>query len=181
MTGAIELPEPGADLFAVLGLPRAVDLTRDVVEEAYMERARRWHPDRFSGADVATRRRVLEASAAVNEAHATLRDPARRAEYLCKLGGVDLDSSDPERGAPRPDPEFLADMIERREAVAAAAAAGPDALEELREGVEDELHGALAGALGALRAGDVRRAARALVVRRYLARLLDEIDEALAA
>ena len=55
-----------------------------------------------------------------------LRDGVRRAEYLVKLGGVDLDSSDPQSGAPHLTQAFLIEMIERRERLDEVRGAGED-------------------------------------------------------
>jgi molecular chaperone HscB len=162
------------DLFAVLGVPPRFEIDRDALERTYLERAAAVHPDRFVGGTSSQRREAMERSALVNEAYRTLRDPVLRAEYLVKLGGIDLDSSDPVSGAPPMDETFLVDMIERRELVDQARAEGT--LERLRARVEDELEDAFDDAVALLRGGDVQAAARGLVVRRYLQRLLDEID-----
>jgi len=119
----------------------------------------------------------MERSAAVNEAYKTLRDPVSRAEYLVKLGGVDLDSSDPETGAPSMGQAFLVEMIERREQVAEARAKGRTALVELGGAVDDEIDELMDAVQSQLAAGDTNAAAQTLVVRRYLQRLLDEIEE----
>src|SRR5690606_27651300 len=140
----------------------------------YLERSRRYHPDRHVGADSATRRASVEHSSALNQAYRTLRDPVERAEYLVKLGGTDLDSSDPKSGAPHPDQAFLIEMIERRERLEELDGAGEDALDSLRDEVEDELDKVFAGAVAALASADVRGAAAALVHRRYLRRFIDE-------
>ena len=172
--------DPNLDHFARLGLERAAKLDRDALEDAYLERSRVVHPDRYATADSGTKRAALEHSSALNEAYATLRDPVRRAEYLVKLGGVDLDSSDRQTGAPHPSQAFLIEMIERRERLAEISEAGEDALDELRDEVEDELEGVFASALSALAKPDIQAAAAALVHRRYLQRFLDEIDAAAA-
>jgi len=83
---------------------------------------------------------------------------------------------DPVGGAPAMSQAFLVEMIERREAVAEARAAGPAALDALRDGVEAELDDALDRAVEALAQERTLDAARALVERRYLQRLLDELD-----
>jgi len=172
--------DPALDHFARLGLERAWALDRDALEDAYLARSRQVHPDRHATADAATRRAALEHSSAVNEAYATLRDPVRRAEYLVKLGGIDLDSSDPETGAPHPNQAFLIEMIERRDRLEEVAEAGDDALDELRDEVEDELDAVFSTAVAALAPAklDIEAAAAALVHRRYLQRFLDEIDAA---
>ena len=175
----MDLPPTSTDPFAVLGLPRSVDLDRATVDRAYFAASEAAHPDKVAGGDEAARRRAELAAARINEAYRVLKDRVGRLEALCRLGGIDLDSTDPDHGAPMPDQGFLVEMIERREQVAEAAAEGEDALEDLRDGVEAEIDGAVREAEAALRAGQVREAAKALVRRRYLARLRDEIDEAL--
>jgi molecular chaperone HscB len=163
-----------SDHFATFGLPRAWELDRSDLERRYLELSRAVHPDRFG--DGPEKRMAMERAAAVNEGYRTLRDPVRRAEHLVQLGGIDLDSSDAEHGAPKMDAVFLADMIERREELEARRGRGPAALEELRERVQDEIDAEMQRALASLRVGDVAAAARRLVARRYLQRLLDEID-----
>lgn len=170
------MAEAASDHFARLGLPRRHALDRDALEHAYLQRAQQVHPDRFAGGSSAERRVAMEQSAALNEGYRILRDPVRRAEYLCRLGGIDLDRSDPVGGAPAMSQAFLVEMIERREAVAEARAAGPAALDALRDGVEAELDDALDRAVEALAQERTLDAARALVERRYLQRLLDELD-----
>jgi molecular chaperone HscB len=170
-------PSP-SDFFAVLGLLRQFDLAAEAIEREYLARAAAVHPDRFVGGGSAQQRQAMERSSAVNEAYRTLRDPVARAEYLVKLGGIDLDSSDPQTGAPAMDQLFLVDMIERREAVAEAREGGDAALDDLRARVEDERDAVFDRAVAQLSAGDVGPAARSLVARRYFQRLIDEIDGA---
>ena len=160
----------------MLGLDRGHALRRDDVEKAYLARAAAAHPDRVAGHDAATQRRALEASAAINEAYRVLRDPVSRLEYLVKLGGIDLDSSDPQTGAPSPDQAFLMDMIERREQLGDARAKGQAAAEAFRAEVEEAEEDALDRATAAFDGGDLRGAAQWLVHRRYWQRLLAEIE-----
>lgn len=161
--------------FELLGQPQQYAIDRDALESNYLERAAATHPDKFQGADASQQRRAMEVSAAINEAYRALRDPVKRAEYLVKLGGLDLDSSDPQTGAPQMPQAFLIDMIEQREKVAEARAG--DSLDGVRDDVEEKLDEALDQAISHLASGDTRPAAEQLVVRRYLQRLLDEIDE----
>ncbi len=93
-----------------------------------------------------------------------------RAEYLVKLGGIDLDSSDPRTGAPRPTQEFLIEMIELRERLAEGEAAA------VREEIEARAEQSLDAGIAALARGEVAVAARELVARRYFQRFLDEVD-----
>lgn len=68
--------------------PDADDAT---VRRAYVEQARRYHPDR-AGGDAARMR-------AVNDAWATLRDPARRAQYDRSLRATPSPAPAPARAA----------------------------------------------------------------------------------
>jgi molecular chaperone HscB len=169
--------DPSLDHFARFGLERGCRVSRDALETTYLELSRRFHPDRFAAADPRTRRMAMEHASLVNEGYRTLRDPVRRAEYLVRLGGIDLDSSDPETGAPRPDQSFLIEMLERREHLEDLRG-NADALAELRDEVEAEAEAELDRAVSALDGSDVRGAAFALMSRRYLARFLDEIEAA---
>ena len=64
----------------------------------------------------------MEQTTALNEAYKTLKDPVRRAFYLLKLHGVDLDRED--AGAQKDMPlEFLEEVMELREALDEAIAA----------------------------------------------------------
>lgn len=183
-SSSLEAFDATLDHFARFGLARRWQLDRDALEDRYLEVSRRVHPDRHANADAATRRAALEHSAALNEGYAVLRDGVRRAEYLVKLGGIDLDSSDPKTGAPHPEQSFLIEMIERREQLEHLIETGADedALDELRDDVQAELESMLDRAIAGLQfdheRGDVRAAAAALVHRRYLQRFLSEIDAA---
>lgn len=87
-----------------LGLPGrfAVDVTE--LERAYLESSREVHPDYH----VVSGDRDESASAALNEAYTTLRDPFRRAEYLLQLGDT------PAVAVPQ-SPAFLTQAMELRE------------------------------------------------------------------
>lgn len=164
-----------SDYFALFDLPRRYAVDRNTLEDRYLQRAAVVHPDRFSQAASSERRKAMEASAELNAAYRTLRDPVQRAEYLVRLGGIDLDSSHPTTGAPKMPEAFLIDMIDRRDAIEEARANGTRALSSYRNRVEEEAEDTLDLALEALERDDVREAARLLVVRRYLQRLLDEL------
>lgn len=167
--------QPEADHFSLFGLPRRHFVDRAAVEARYLELSRAAHPDNFVGEGAARQREAMERASEINSAYRTLRDPVRRAEYLVKLGGVDLDSTDPQRGAPHPSRAFLIEMIELRERVDEG---GLDALERVRAEVEGRADAALDAAVAALDAGEVRAAAEHLVARRYFQRFLEELEAA---
>lgn len=103
------------DHFARLGLPRRFALGADELERAYLARSRAVHPDYHLDGATADRDASLELSALLNEAHATLRDPFARAEYLLALSGGPTAAE--QKQVP---PAFLAEMLDAREEVEAA-------------------------------------------------------------
>jgi molecular chaperone HscB len=186
------------DHFARLDLPRAVRLDRGALETAYLERSARWHPDRVATADGPTRTRAMLEASALNEAYATLRDPVKRAEYLCRLAGIDIETATPAtafgtvapanersrvehggalRPARHPGSAFLGEMIELRERLDDLDS--DEARDELLEEMERECSRLRENALSALDAERVDDAADALVRLRYVSRFRDEVAAAL--
>ena len=76
-----------ADDFELFGLPRRFALDRGELESRRRALQAEVHPDRFAGADAASKRAAMQSAVRVNEAYARLGDPLRRAAYLCELAG----------------------------------------------------------------------------------------------
>jgi curved DNA-binding protein CbpA len=70
-----------ASLYEILALPD--NPRQDEIQAAYHDLAKKFHPDRFQSKDYSTavRRKVEQLFGLVNEAYATLRNPASRADY----------------------------------------------------------------------------------------------------
>jgi molecular chaperone HscB len=115
------------DPFAILGLPRRFDVDLRAAEKNHRELSRVLHPDKYASGTATERRDALTKAADVNEAWRIVRDPVRRAEALFTLAGVAVG----ETNEPKPDPELLMDVLEKREALADAKGAG-DATKALR-------------------------------------------------
>jgi molecular chaperone HscB len=96
--GAIQPPDLALDFFGVLGVPRKYSLDLGAAEARFKELSRQLHPDRFAKADPRARRASLQQSVLLNEAWRTIRDPVRRAEYLLRLVGREID---PDEGRAR--------------------------------------------------------------------------------
>lgn len=105
------------DHFSLFGLPVRFALDSEALERAWRAVQAAVHPDRFSGGTDAQRLLALQYSTRINEAHDTLRDPLRRAAYLCALNGVAVDA---ERNTAMPA-EFLMQQMEWRESLEDAA------------------------------------------------------------
>src|SRR5262245_38765908 len=111
---ALQPVADGADLFAILGLPRRLTVDAADLERRYHEASRRVHPDRHSTAGDRERELSLAASAAVNRAYRTLRDPVARGRYWLELHGTRV----AERGQQVP-PALVAEVFETQETLEA--------------------------------------------------------------
>jgi molecular chaperone HscB len=173
--------------FEIFGLAPSVELDVSALEEKYRALALQAHPDRAAGADAATRRKMAEQTASLNEALKVLRDPVRRAFYLLKLRGVDLENETAAAKQKMP-PEFLEEVMERREALDAARQSKDLAkAQAMGDEVRGLLDAALAKAKAALGRPDEAAMAEAtleLARVRYFTRYLEEVeaieDEALS-
>ena len=119
--------------FDLFGLPARFRLDAAALEAAWRRLQSQVHPDRHAAGSDADRRAALQASARVNEAYRTLREPVGRAEYLLALRGIEA-LRETDTALPM---DFLERQLERREDAADAAAARDAAA--LRA-VQDEVH-----------------------------------------
>src|SRR5919106_3288880 len=118
--------------FQLFGLSTRYRVDLDALDVAYRKLQTEVHPDRFASAGDAERRIALQASARVNEAYRTLKDPVQRAQYLLSLNGIDA-VGETDTQLPL---EFLERQLERREEASEALAAEDErALSSLREAV----------------------------------------------
>lgn len=163
------------DPFALLGLEPRFDLGVGEIDRAWLARSARAHPDRAG--DPVQAAEAVRAAAILNEARQILRDPFRRAEALLDRRTTPA----PRREASLP-PEFLSEMMERRERLEDAMASSDrgvldrelaDLGEERRRAL-DRVAREFSGA-GALLEGAAETRIRAsLHVIRTLDRLLEE-------
>jgi molecular chaperone HscB len=100
------------DHFAFFQIPRKMALNESELEAQYYELSRRLHPDFFMNAPAVKRILSLEASARLNEAYKTLKDPIERAVYL-----VEQESGKLEENDSRPPAELLEEILDAQEAV----------------------------------------------------------------
>jgi molecular chaperone HscB len=174
--GAILPPDPAVDHFTVAGVARGYALDLAELEERFREQSRKLHPDRFTTADARARRASLQWSVKLNEARRVLKDPIKRAAYLLSLNGVQVPAMAP--------PALLMEILELREALGEARAAGDDQkIQAMASAMRARLGEALRAVAEELGAARFERAAAQLVAIRYFARFMDEVgahDEALA-
>lgn len=101
------------DDFTLLGLPEAFALDAALLEQHWRRLQAEVHPDRFAAEGAAAQRIAMQWAVRVNEAYQRLKDPLRRAAYLCERRGTPLQA---ERNAAMPR-EFLQQQMAWREAL----------------------------------------------------------------
>ncbi len=115
--------------FELFGLPQRFAQERARIDERWKELQREAHPDKFTAQGSAAQRVALQWSVRINEAYQRLKDPLKRAEYLCELRGAPIEAHS-NTAMPR---EFLMEQMEWREALDEAE--GEEELEALSDRV----------------------------------------------
>lgn len=116
-----------SDDFELFGVPRRFAQDRAVLDARWKELQREAHPDRFAAQGAAAQRVAMQWSVRINEAYQRLKDPQKRAAYLCELHGAPIQAED-NTAMPA---AFLMQQMEWREALDEARDA--DALDALDE------------------------------------------------
>ena len=164
------------DHFTLFGLPRRQALDRAQLDERRRELQAQVHPDRFAAEGAEAQRVAMQWAVRVNEAYQTLKDPLRRAAYLCELAGVPIDA---ERNTAMPA-SFLMQQMQWREALDEAE--GADAVERLDEQVAREERAALARLATLLDdEGDAKAAAAEVRALMFVAKFREDVAKRLEA
>jgi molecular chaperone HscB len=99
--------------FELFGLPERFAQDRAAIDARWKELQREAHPDRFAAQGPAAQRVAMQWSARINEAYQRLKDPLKRAAYLCELRGAPINA---ENNTAMPA-AFLVEQMEWREAL----------------------------------------------------------------
>ena len=116
--------------FQLFAVPATFAQDRAVLGARWKELQREAHPDRFAAQGAAAQRVAMQWSVRINEAYQRLKDPIRRASYICELNGAPLNA---ENNTAMPG-AFLMQQMEWREALDDARDIA--AVEVLQEDVE---------------------------------------------
>ena len=119
-----------ADDFELFGLNRQFTQDRAALDERWKALQREAHPDKFAAQGAAAQRVAMQWSVRINEAYQRLKDPLKRAAYLCELAGFPVNAHS-NTAMPA---AFLMQQMEWREAMDDAD--GADALESLAGAVQ---------------------------------------------
>ena len=99
--------------FQLFAVPATFAQDRAALDARWKELQREAHPDRFAAQGAAAQRIAMQWSVRINEAYQRLKDPVKRASYLCELHGASIDA---ERNTAMPG-AFLMQQMEWREAL----------------------------------------------------------------
>jgi molecular chaperone HscB len=115
--------------FELFGLAPQFAQDRAAIDARWKDLQREAHPDKFAAQGAAAQRLAMQWSVRINEAYQRLKDPLKRAAYLCELNGAPVNA---ENNTAMP-PAFLMQQMEWREALDEARSAAE--LEALAEQV----------------------------------------------
>lgn len=161
--------------FELFHLPVKFELDLAQLDRAFREVQTQVHPDKFVGASNAEQRVAMQWATRANEAYQTLKNPLKRAKYLCELHEVNLET---ESNTAMPA-DFLMQQMEWREALEESKQ-DPDALLHLTEKVRNENERQMAKIAEQLKQHDFHEAAQSIRQLMFLEKLSDELDDSLA-
>jgi molecular chaperone HscB len=99
--------------FELFGVPMQFVQDRAQLDARWKELQREAHPDKFAAQGPAAQRLAMQWSVRINEAYQRLKDPLKRASYLCELHGAPINA---ENNTAMPS-VFLMQQMEWREAL----------------------------------------------------------------
>ena len=178
------LPSNYYDFF---GLEHRLHLDLKDLEKRFYALSRQYHPDRFTLKTREEQQYALDATAILNDAYRTLRDPLARAEYLLKENGFDIG----EQGSKNVPTELLEEVFELNmalEELRGGDDAARPALEDARNkflGMRDRIDSELEAKFTEYdqkRDGNVLSEIRGMLNRRrYIRNLVNEVEKELVA
>jgi molecular chaperone HscB len=161
--------------FELFGLPERFAQERPEIDQRWKELQREAHPDRFAAQGHTAQRAALQWSVRINEAYQRLKDPLKRAAYLCELRGAPINA---QHNTSMP-PEFLMEQMEWREALDEAE--GEEALEAVSDRVMARRKAMLARIELLLDAdGDAPAAAAQVRALMFIERFAQDVESRLA-
>jgi molecular chaperone HscB len=158
--------------FELFHLPQQFAIDAAALDAAYREVQGRVHPDTFVGATDAEKRVAMQWATRANEAYQTLKAPQKRAQYLCELNGVDLQT---ESNTAMPMAFLMQQMEWREELADARAGKDGDALDRLDTQLRGTRKAQLQDIAAQLDAGDFTAAAQGVRALMFLDKFGDEV------
>lgn len=99
--------------FELFAVPERFEQDVPALDARWKVLQREAHPDRFAAQDVAAQRQAMQWSVRINEAYQRLKNPLKRAAYLCERAGAAVNA---ENNTAMPS-DFLVQQMQWREAL----------------------------------------------------------------
>jgi molecular chaperone HscB len=162
--------------FQLFGLPETQAQVRASIDARWKALQAEVHPDRFASEGAAAQRVAMQWAMRVNEAYQRLKDPLKRAAYLCELRGAPVQA---ENNTQMPA-AFLMQQMEWREALDdAREEAALQALDDDAAAAETAAHAQVEQLLD--NHNDAPAAAAQVRALMFIQRFRTDIDQRLAA
>ena len=181
------LQQPRFDYYRFFGLERRLRVDAEELQKRFYRLSRLLHPDRYTRKTPRERAYSLEATAILNDAYRTLRDPVKRAEYVLKQAG--FESREPR--SKEVDPELLEEVFELNMVIeelrGGDSSARPqleiarDKFVAMREEMDRDLQNHFDDYDAAQSRETLQRIRSCLDRRRYVQNLVAEVERALSA
>jgi molecular chaperone HscB len=160
--------------FELFDLPEQFAQDRAAVDGRWKALQREAHPDKFAARGAAAQRVAMQWSVRINEAYQRLKDPLRRASYLCELRGAPINA---ENNTAMPAAFLMHQMAWREALDEAKSEADLDAIatqvKALRTGLLADVERLLDGA------GDAPAAAQQVRALMFVERFASDIENRL--
>ena len=158
--------------FELFQLPQQFAVDTAALDAAYRDVQARVHPDKFVSATDAEKRVAMQWATRANEAYQTLKNPQKRAQYMCELNGVDLQV---ESNTAMPMAFLMQQMEWREELAEARAGKDADALDDLDQQLRRERKARLADIEQQLNGADFHAAAQGVRALMFLEKFGEEV------
>ena len=158
--------------FELFHLPQQFAVDVKALDQAYRDVQNQVHPDKFARSPDAEKRVAMQWATRANEAYQTLKSPQKRAQYLCELNGVDLQT---ESNTAMPVSFLMQQMEWREELGDARAGKDAEALDALDRQLRGERKALLAQVAAQLDAADYVNAAQSVRALMFLDKFGEEV------
>ncbi|MDA0902312.1 MAG: Fe-S protein assembly co-chaperone HscB [Proteobacteria bacterium] len=156
--------------FERFGLAENFDIDLDLLEEKYLHFQQLFHPDKLAHKSKEEQINLEHNSILITESYDILKDSLKRAIYLLKLKGINIDDDN----CPiNPSPATLILVMEFREELLEAQ--DIERIDEIRDGIKDDLKQLMKQVKVIFATKNYQLAAEKLIEAKYLDKILIDI------
>ena len=159
----------------MFGLPVSYSVDLPLLAERYLQLQRQFHPDRVANKPAQEQRLAVQYTADINQAHATLKSPLMRAQYLLSIVEVDASGDTTVTS----DMDFLMQQMELREALSEVSEASDpfQALEDIAGQAQIHFEQLQSEFASQYQQQDYEAAVNTVAKLQFYSKLLNEIEQ----